>query len=136
MSALARWVCSSGPDGILAGAHGKRNITGRRAVRPTHCRVGAAAFASGVTTHGGVGRWFSKGTGNLDSPSRVRSSRDSPLADVSSRDRGYGVGVAPVSSGVAMAIVIGVATVIGVAIGVAACIAVISIVGSATTPQA
>src|ERR687897_677779 len=130
MSALARWVCSSGPDGILAGAHGKRNITGRRAVRPTHCRVGAAAFARGVPTHGGVGRWSSRGTGNLDSPTRVWSSRDSPLADVSSRDRGYGVGVAPVSSGVAMvigvAIVIGVAMVIGVAIGVAACIAVIS----------
>ena len=55
-------------------------------------------------------------------------------------DRRYGVGVAYVSSGVAivigLAILIGVAIVIGVAIGVAACIAVMSIVGSATTPQA
>jgi hypothetical protein len=68
--------------------------------------------------------------------------RDSSLSGVSSGDQGYGVGVAPVSSGVAIVIGVaipsGVAIVIGVviAIGVAACIAVISIVGSATTPQA
>jgi hypothetical protein len=37
---------------------------------------------------------------------------------------------------IGVAIVIGVGMVIGVAIGVAACIADISIVGSATTPQA
>ena len=77
----------------------------------------------------------------------LASGRSEPTAD-----RCYGVGVAPVSSGVAIpsgvaivmgvaiimgvAIVIGVAMVMGVAIGVAACIAAMSIVGSATTPQA
>jgi len=74
-------------------------------------------------------------------PRFLTSGRHKPIAD-----RRYGVGVAYVSSGVAIvigvaivvrvAILMGVAIVIGVAIGVAACIAVMSIVGSATTPQA
>jgi len=70
----------------------------------------------------------------------VQRRRDSSLADLTARDRSYGVGVAAVSSEVAMligvAIIIGVAMRIVVAIGVAAFIALISIVGAATTPQA